>query len=187
MDKERCVSVIEEDIVGHFDANDLKPEVEEIVIKLKGGKAVCICNISGELPKAVGEAMISGLHGVLSGSPVPLPLTGKRVWSSLSPREKGTGNNCRGITQLSVPGEQGFLAAYFDLKKSFDLEHYGVLWDLLRIRRIPARIIDLISGLYCGKESAARYREGVSSFFPVNLGVIQGCFLNPTLINTCMN
>ena len=40
--------------------------VKEAVAKLKGGKAAGICNISAELFKAGGEAMIRGLHAVFT-------------------------------------------------------------------------------------------------------------------------
>ena len=38
---------------------------KEAVAKLTGGKAAGICNISAELLKAGGQAMICGLHAVL--------------------------------------------------------------------------------------------------------------------------
>ncbi len=41
-------------------------EVREAVNKLKGGKAVGVCNISAEMVKAGGETMIHGLHAVLT-------------------------------------------------------------------------------------------------------------------------
>ncbi|KAG0722447.1 hypothetical protein GWK47_005983 [Chionoecetes opilio] len=41
-------------------------EVREAVAKLRGGKAAGVCNISAELLKARGEAMIRGLHAVLT-------------------------------------------------------------------------------------------------------------------------
>ena len=41
-------------------------EVKEAVAKLKDGKAAGICNISAKLLKAGGEAMIHGLHAVLT-------------------------------------------------------------------------------------------------------------------------
>ena len=37
-------------------------DLKEAVSKLRGGKAASICNISAELLKAWGEAMIFGLH-----------------------------------------------------------------------------------------------------------------------------
>ena len=82
---------------------------------------------------------------------------------------------------------QGMLAAYIDLKKEFDSVHQKTLWDLLRLRGIPARIIDLLTGLYSGTVSAVKHGVGVSSFFPVNTGVRHGCVLAPSLFNTCMD
>ena len=41
-------------------------EVKEAVEKLTDGKATGICNLSAELLKAGGEAMIHGLHAVLT-------------------------------------------------------------------------------------------------------------------------
>ena len=82
---------------------------------------------------------------------------------------------------------QGLLAAYVDLKKAFDSVYREALWDLLRLRGIPARIIGLLTGLYSGTESAVKCGGGVSCFFPVNAGVRQGCVLAPSLFNTCMD
>ncbi|KAG0713639.1 Pikachurin [Chionoecetes opilio] len=82
---------------------------------------------------------------------------------------------------------QGMLAAYVDLKKAFDSVHRESLWDLLRLRGIPARTIGLMTGLYSGTESAVKCGGGVSSFFPVNTGVRQGCVLAPSLFNACMD
>ncbi|KAG0720572.1 putative aarF domain-containing protein kinase 1 [Chionoecetes opilio] len=42
-------------------------------------------------------------------------------------------------------------------------------------------------GLYSGTESAVKCGAGVSSLFPVNTGVRQGCVLAPSLFNTCMD
>ena len=74
------------------------------------------------------------------------------------------------------------LAAYVDLKKVFDSVHRERLWDLLRLRGIPAKIIGLLTGLYCGTVSTAKCGGGMSSFFPVNTGV-----LARSLFNTCMD
>ena len=63
------------------------------------------------------------------------------------------------------------LAAYVDLKKAFDSVHQKILWDLLHLRGIPARIFSLLTGLYSGTVSAVKCGGGVSSFFPVNTPV----------------
>ena len=85
-------------------------DVKEAVAKLRGRKAAGIYNINAELLKAGGEAMIRGLHTVMTA-----------VWHSgtippdwkkglVIPIWKGKGdlqdcNNYHGITLLSVPGK----------------------------------------------------------------------------------
>ena len=82
---------------------------------------------------------------------------------------------------------QGMRTAYVDLKKAFDSVHHEALWDLLCLCEIPAGTIELLSGLYSGTESAVKCGRGMSSFFPVHMGVRQGCVFAPSLFNTCMD
>merc|ERR1712035_186968 len=72
----------------------------------------------------------------------------------------------RVLMERRLEFQQGLLAAYVDLKKAFDSVHRGTLWDILHIRGIPARIIDLMTGLYSRTESAVyKCGGGISSFF----------------------
>ena len=93
----------------------------------------------------------------------------------------------RVLVERRLEFRQGLLAAYVDLKKAFDSVNREVLWELLRLRGIPAGILRLIAGLYSNTESAVKSEGGTSSFFPVSSGVRQGCVLAPTLFNTCMD
>ena len=88
---------------------------------------------------------------------------------------------------LQCPFISWCVKGYVDLKKAFDSVHRETLWDLLRLRGISAGIIGLLSGLYCGTESAVKCCGGVSSFFSVHTGVKQVCVLAPSLSNTCMD
>ena len=89
--------------------NEAAPSIDEVMCKLRGGKAASICNISAELLKAGGEAMIRGLHAILtaiwhSGT---IPPDWKRG-SSLSGKAKGTVRTAqlyREIMLLSVSGK----------------------------------------------------------------------------------
>ena len=71
-------------------------------------------------------------------------------------------------------------------RKRLDSVHRKTLWDLLRLRGIPARIIGLLAGLYSGNVSGVKCGGGVSSF-SVNTGVRQGCVLVSSLFNTCID
>ena len=85
-------------------------EVREAVSKLKGRKAAGVCNISVELLKAGGEAMIHGLHAVLTvvWHSCIIPPDWKRglvvpIWKGKGNRQDC--NNYRGIMLLSVLGK----------------------------------------------------------------------------------
>ncbi len=85
-------------------------EVRGAVNKLKCGKAAGICNVSAEMLKAGGEAMIRGLHAVLSAVLQfgTIPPDWKRglvvpIWKGKGDRQDC--NNYRGITLLSMPGK----------------------------------------------------------------------------------
>ena len=93
----------------------------------------------------------------------------------------------RVLVERRLAFQRGLLAAYVDLKKAFDSVHRESLWEILRIRGVPAKIIDLLTGLYSGTDSAVKCGGGVSDLFPVEAGVRQGCVLAPSLFNTCMD
>ncbi|XP_076039467.1 uncharacterized protein LOC143024540 [Oratosquilla oratoria] len=57
----------------------------------------------------------------------------------------------------------------------------------MRMRRISARIVDLMCDLYSWTESAMKYLRGVSCYFPLNSSVRQGCLFAPTFFNTCVD
>ena len=80
-----------------------------------------------------------------------------------------------------------FLGAYVDFKKAFDSVHRETLWELLRLRGIPEKILCLIRALYTDTESAVRWGGGTSEFFHVSTGVRQGCVLAPSLFSACMD
>ena len=52
---------------------------------------------------------------------------------------------------------------------------------------MPPKLIDLMSELYSGTESAVRCGGSISDLFPVVTGVLQRCVLAPTLFSTFMD
>ena len=82
---------------------------------------------------------------------------------------------------------QGLLAAFVSLCKAFDSVNRDALWRFLGLRGVPPKLIDLMSELYSGTESAVKCGCTISDLFPVVTGVCQGCVLAPTLFSTCMD
>ena len=69
----------------------------------------------------------------------------------------------------------------------FDSVNRDALWRILGLRGVPPKLIDLMSELYSGTESAVRCGGTISDLFPVVTGIRQGCVLVPTLFNTWMD
>ena len=61
------------------------------------------------------------------------------------------------------------------------------LWRILGLRGVPPKLINLMSELYSGTESAVRCGDTLSDLFPVVTGVLQGCVLAPTLFSACLD
>ena len=61
------------------------------------------------------------------------------------------------------------------------------LWRILRLRRVPPKLIILMSELHSGAESAVRCVDTISHLFPLVTGVHHGCVLAPTLFSTCLD
>ena len=61
------------------------------------------------------------------------------------------------------------------------------LWRILGLRRVPPKLIYLMSELYSDTESAVRRGDTISDLFTVVTGVHQGCALAPILFSDCMD
>ena len=61
------------------------------------------------------------------------------------------------------------------------------LWRILGLRGMLPNLINLMSELSSGTESAVRCGDTISDLFPVVTGVRQGYELTPTFFSTCMD
>ena len=70
-------------------------------------------------------------------------------------------------------------AAYVDLCKAFDSVNRDALWRSLGLRGVPPKLIDLMSELYCGTESAVRCGGTFLTYFQLLLEFIRGVYWPP--------
>ena len=87
----------------------------------------------------------------------------------------------RVLTERLRDFRTGLLAAYVALRKVFDSVNRDVLWRILAFRGIPPKLVSLLSGLYSGTKSPVSCDGTISTYFPVNNVVRQGCVLAPIL------
>ena len=85
----------------------------------------------------------------------------------------------RVLTEHRREFRQGLLAAYVDLCKAFNSVNRDALWRILGLCGVPPKLIDLMSELYSGTESAVRCGGTISDLFPVVTGVCQGVYWPP--------
>ena len=65
--------------------------------------------------------------------------------------------------------------------KAFDSVHRESLWKLLRLYKLPSKIIDVIRILHEGFQCSVVVDNGQTDWFPVTSGLKQGCMLSPLL------
>ena len=79
----------------------------------------------------------------------------------------------RVFTECRREFQQGLLAIYVDLCKVFYSVNRDALWRILGFRRVPPKLINLMSELYSGTESTVRCGGTISDFFQLLLEFIR--------------
>ena len=77
--------------------------------------------------------------------------------------------------------------AFIDLKATFSSLDQTALWHILRSTGMPIRVSTLLSRLYDSPESSIVASSRLSAWFPVMMGVRQGCVAAPDLLNCAID
>ena len=60
---------------------------------------------------------------------------------------------------------------------------HNKLWKILKEMGIPDHLTCLLRNLYAGQEGTVRTKHGITDWFQIGKGVLQGCILSPCLFN----
>ena len=69
------------------------------------------------------------------------------------------------------------------IKHDYNCVDHNKLWKILKKMGIPDHLTCLLSNLYAGQEATVRTGHGITDWFPIGKGVLQGCILLPCLFN----
>jgi len=83
-------------------------------------------------------------------------------------------------------GKQAF-CTFVDFKKAYDSVRHSVLWDRLKALKLGPKLLDLLKSIYDRVKCTVRHGGKLSSFFPYDIGVRQGCILSPIIFNLFIN
>ena len=73
--------------------------------------------------------------------------------------------------------------ASLDLEKAYDRVDRDAMWNVLRLNGIGGRLLRGAKSLYVGSKACVRVGNEVSEWFPVRVGLRQGCVMSPWLFN----
>ena len=72
---------------------------------------------------------------------------------------------------------------FIDYAKSFDCVAHNKLWKILKEMEIPDHLTCLLRNLYADQEATVKTGYGITDWFQIGKGVLQGCILSPCLFN----
>ena len=76
--------------------------------------------------------------------------------------------------------------AFMDLEKAYDtIDRYG-MWQMLRVYGF-GKLLKAVQSFYVDSRACVRVGNDVSEWFPVNVGLRQGCVMSPWLFNVYMD
>ena len=77
--------------------------------------------------------------------------------------------------------------AFMDLEKAYDRIDRKALWQVCRIYGVGGRLLRGVQSFYEDSRACVRVGSEVSEWFPVRVGLRQGCVMSPWLFNLYMD
>ena len=76
---------------------------------------------------------------------------------------------------------------FMDLEKAYDRIDREGLWQMLRLYGLGGRLLRAVKSFYESSRACVRVGDSVSEWFPVRVGLRQGCVMSPWLFNLYMD
>ena len=73
--------------------------------------------------------------------------------------------------------------AFLYLEKAYDRVDRDAVWNVFRLYGIGGRLLRGVNSLYVGSKACVRVGNEVSEWFPVRVGLRQGCVIPPWLFS----
>ena len=77
--------------------------------------------------------------------------------------------------------------AFLDLEKAYDRVDREALWKVLRIYGVGGSLLQAVKSMYADSKACVRVGSERSDWFPVRVGLRQGCVMSPWLFNIYMD
>ena len=84
-------------------------------------------------------------------------------------------------------GKKDLHVIFIDLEKAYDKVPREILWWVLTKKLVPVKYINIIKDMYEGAITNVKTNDGLSSSFPITIGLHQGSALSPLLFAIVMD
>ena len=71
------------------------------------------------------------------------------------------------------------IRAFMDLEKAYDTIDWHGMWQMPRLYGDGGKLLKAVQSFYKDSRACFRVRNDVSEWFPVNVGLRQGCVMSP--------
>ena len=80
--------------------------------------------------------------------------------------------------QKSLVNGKDVFWAFMDLEKAYTIDRQG-MWQMLREYGVGRKLMKAVQSFYIDSIACVRVGNDVSEWFPVNVGLRQGCVMSP--------
>ena len=85
------------------------------------------------------------------------------------------------------PNEEDAFWAFKDVENAYDTINRHGMWQMLRVYRVGGKLLKAVQSFYVDSRACVRVINDVSEWFPVNVGLRQGCVMYTWLFNVYMD
>ena len=91
------------------------------------------------------------------------------------------------FSEKSVQNGKDVSWAFIDYEKASDTIDWHGMWQMLRVYAVGGKLLKAVQSFYVDSRVCVRVRNDVSEWFPINVGLKQGCVMSPWLFNVYMD
>ena len=85
----------------------------------------------------------------------------------------------RQVCEKYLPNGTDIFCAFMDLEKAYDtIDRHG-MWQMRRVHGVGGKLLKAVQSFYVDSRACVRVGNDVSEWFPVNVGLRQGCVMSP--------
>ena len=86
-----------------------------------------------------------------------------------------------------LANEKDVFWAFMDLEKPYDTIDRPGVCQMLRVYGVGGKLLTAVQSFYINSRACVRVGNDVSEWFPINVGLRQGCVMSPWMFNVYMD